>query len=249
MPWIGCCSHYCHCVSWRTRNMQIRGDLPSRRTSELPKLPVTSWWYGIMKNPSRFSLWVFSKAAGQCLGQESCVWGSSQSYNINITNASLFIFGTILITSCYPLTAEQLQDKARQFSIQDIVTFLQSKKLDQYATAFEEYEINGELLIQFQDEDLEDLGVNNPLHRLIIRMCFRRLVLGSEEFASQYPPQAVAQFLDANKQLKQFSRSFLENAIDGELLLNASDDVLQKLGVEKGVHMRMIRTKFKSWIE
>lgn len=29
--------------------MQIRGDLPSRRTSELPKLPVTSWWYGIMK--------------------------------------------------------------------------------------------------------------------------------------------------------------------------------------------------------
>ena len=41
----------------------------------------------------------------------------------------------------------------------------------------------------------------------------------------------------------------MENAIDGELLLNASDDVLQKLGVEKGVHMRMIRTKFKSWIE
>ena len=121
--------------------------------------------------------------------------------------------------------------------------------MDQYATAFEEYEINGELLIQFQDGDLEDLGVNNPLHRLIIRMCFRRLVLGSEEFASRYPPQAVAQFLDANKQLKQFSRSFLENAIDGELLLNASDDVLQKLGVEKGVHMRMIRTKFKSWIE
>ena len=138
---------------------------------------------------------------------------------------------------------------ARPFSIQDIVTFLQSKELDQYATAFEEYEINGELLIQFQDGDLEDLGVSNPLHRLIIRMCFRRQVLGSEEFASQYPPQAVAQFLDANKQLKQFSRSFLENGIDGELLLNASDAVLRELGVEKGVHMRMIRTKFKSWIE
>lgn len=128
------------------------------------------------------------------------------------------------------------------------MSFLQSKKLDQYATTFEEYDINGELLIQFQDDDLEDIGITNPLHRLIIRICFRRLVIGTEEFASQYHPQAVAQFLEANKQLKQFSQSFLENGIDGELLLNASDAVMKELGVEKGIHMRVIRTKFKSWI-
>lgn len=145
-------------------------------------------------------------------------------------------------------TAEELQERAKQFTLQDIVSFLQSNKLDQYATTFEEYEINGELLIQFQDDDLEDIGITNPLHRLIIRICFRRLVIGTEEFASQYHPQAVVQFLEANKQLKQFSQSFLENGIDGELLLNASDAVMKELGVEKGIHMRVIRTKFKSWI-
>ena len=147
------------------------------------------------------------------------------------------------------LHAEELQIKAKEFSVQDISKFLQSIKLDQYASAFEEFEVSGELLIQFQDDELKEVGVISALHRLKIRVYFRRLVLGSKELADQYPPKMIAQFLEESKQLKQFASSFLENEIDGEMLDMASDEVLKELGVEMGVHMRMIRTKLKSHLE
>ena len=132
--------------------------------------------------------------------------------------------------------------------MEDVIAFLQTINLDQYVTAFEEFEINGELLIQFRDDELKEMGVLSALHRLKIRIYFRRQVLNSQEAEEQWPPQMVAEFLERDKQLKVFASIFLENKMDGELLLNASDDVMKELGVEKGVHMRMIRTRFKSYI-
>ena len=128
-----------------------------------------------------------------------------------------------------------------------MLEFLIDSKLEQYVDAFEEYEIDGELLIHSSDEELEEIGVCNPIHRLKIRIGFKRFIHKMKsDVALAFPPHTVYKILSSNKQLRQFAQPFAEHNIDGELVLNASDDVMRQLGVCKGVHMRMIRLRFSS---
>ena len=128
-----------------------------------------------------------------------------------------------------------------------VTQFLQQIKLEQYVDIFHENEIDGDILIQSSDEDLEEIGVLNALHRLKIRICIKRLIFGEKsQLAVDFPSCRVAEVLNMNKQLKQFSRAFLDNDMDAELLHHASDTVLKQLGVFKGVHMRMIRNTINS---
>ena len=144
---------------------------------------------------------------------------------------------------------EDLQHRAKDFTVKDIVNFLESKGLGHYSQLFEEYEINGELLVQFHDDELSDIGITSALDRLRITMYFKRLVVKSDGIAELYPVEAVVQFLEQTRPLQQFAESFHEQQIDGELLLNASDDAMNELGVVKGVHKMMIRQKFKARLD
>ena len=167
----------------------------------------------------------------------------------SILNFCLLIWHTCIYTAQSFIIGKDVQQLAKQYTVGDLVSFLQSIHLDQYATAFEDYDINGELLIEFSDDDLKDIGITSALHRLKISTFFRRLVTRSQEIANRYPVECVVKFLSDNRQLKQFAPSFEQNNIDGELLLKASDDVMRELGVEKGVHIRMIVTKFKALVQ
>lgn len=142
-----------------------------------------------------------------------------------------------------------MQRRAKEYSLQDILAFLESKNLSHYAKLFEEFDINGELLIQFHDDELRDMGIESALDRLRISTYFRRHVVKSEGLAELYPVEAVFQFLQETRPLQQFAASFKEQCIDGEMLLNASDEVMNELGVEKGVHKLMIRQKFKARLD
>ena len=131
-----------------------------------------------------------------------------------------------------------------------MVEFLQDVELDQYATTFEESDINGELLIQFQDGELEEMEIDSALDRLKIAVFFKRFLLKSKDLASDViSPEEVEKVLKANRQLKQYAKTFLDNGVDGELLLSASDEVMRELGVEKGAHRLMIRNKFNAHVK
>ena len=147
--------------------------------------------------------------------------------------------------SWYFFPTEDLQQLASCYTVEDVVSFLEKNHLEHYATAFEEFDINGELLIQFGDDELKELKVLKALDRLKIRVLFKRLITGA---SCRHSPTDIVQFLKQNKQLKQFAAAFQENEIDGEQLLGASDEVFRELGVEKGVYMRMIHTRFRSYI-
>ena len=134
---------------------------------------------------------------------------------------------------------------AKQLSVEDIVKFLHDVKLEQYATIFEEFEINGELLIQLPDNELQDMGIVSALDRLKISVYFRQYVLGAKNIPNQQSVREVVKFLEDNKPLRQFASRFGENNVDVLLLLSASDEVMRELGVDTGVHVRLIRTKFK----
>lgn len=142
-----------------------------------------------------------------------------------------------------------MQHRAKQFTLQDITAFLETKGLGRYAKLFEEFDITGELLVQFHDDELREMGIESALDRLRISTYFKRQVIKSEGLAEFYPVEAVVQFLQETRPLQQFAGRFQEEKIDGELLLNASNEVMNELGVEKGVHKLMIRQKFKTRLD
>jgi len=143
-----------------------------------------------------------------------------------------------------------MQRRAKDLTLADILEFLDSRNLGRYKQTFEEMDINGELLIVFQDKDLQEIGIESALDRLRIITYFKRLVTKSlNPIAERYPVEAVYQFLDETKPFQQFAASFKDQGIDGELLLNASDEVMKELGVTTGVHRLMLRQKFKAKID
>ena len=147
-------------------------------------------------------------------------------------------------------TDEELLKIAKKVTVQQVVEFLQNVKLDQYATTFEESDINGEILVQFQDGELEEMEIDSALDRLKIAVFFKRFLLKSKGLAPEViPAEEVAKVLKENRQLRQYAKTFLDNGVDGELLLSASDDVMRELGVEKGAHRLMIRNKFNTHVK
>ncbi len=137
---------------------------------------------------------------------------------------------------------------AKKVSVEQVVEFLQSVQLDQYATTFEESDISGELLMEFQDAELEEMEIDSPLDRLKIVVFFKRFLMESEGVQQEdiVSPSEVAKVLNEYRQLKEYAKAFLENRMDSDLIGSASDEVFRELGVEKGAHRLMIRSKFNA---
>ena len=143
-----------------------------------------------------------------------------------------------------------MQRRAKDVSPAGVLEFLDRWNLGCYKETFEEMEISGELLIVFQDKELQEIGIESALDRLRIITYFKRLVAkSSNPIAERYPVETVYQFLDETKPFQQFATSFKDQGIDGELLLNASDEVMKELGVTTGVHRLMLRQKFKAKVD
>jgi len=73
---------------------------------------------------------------------------------------------------------------------------------------------------------------------------FRRRLRGG---VRKYPLQTVLTFLEQNN-LSKFSAIFRESGIDGDLLLEADDNVLKELGVSSAVDRIKIKAKYKKFI-
>ena len=60
-----------------------------------------------------------------------------------------------------------------------VAEFLRSVGLGQYTESFIENDISGEMLLEAEDDDWTELGVNSHLHRVKISVLFKRLLLGA----------------------------------------------------------------------
>ena len=115
-------------------------------------------------------------------------------------------------------------------------------------TAFKDLDISGDVLLMAgQGAGLEDLGVTNPLHRLKISILFRRQLEGVGKIAKRYPVEEVIRFLNAHK-MNEFVEKFKEEQIDGEMLLDASEEVLNELGIQKHIQKLALKSNFKKYI-
>lgn len=79
---------------------------------------------------------------------------------------------------CLITDVSELKGVAQGVTIEDVLRFLESIKLDRYRKLFEEEEVNGKLLQSLTKEDLQALGIENPFH------C-RKIVSKFEEYLCQ----------------------------------------------------------------
>ena len=64
----------------------------------------------------------------------------------------------------------------------------------------------------------------------------------------QYPLPTVLTFLEQNK-LNKYCADFQEWGMDGDLLLEADDSVLEDLGVSSALDRNRIKTKYKTFVK
>ena len=76
-------------------------------------------------------------------------------------------------------------------------------------------------------------------------MLFQRSLQGGEV---QYPLESVLNFLEQNK-LDKYRDIFQKKGMDGDLLLEADDNVLKELGVSSAVDRKKLKTKYKTFVK
>ena len=146
-----------------------------------------------------------------------------------------------------PVGQLSLQDKARTLSHHDVATFLASIKLDQYVEKFKDFEISGDVLLEMTPSDLAELGVKSALDKLRILVGFRRyLETGEVKFSSS---KLVVALTTSN--LGQYRKLIEQNNVDGDMLLYEDEKLvramLQEIGVESGLNITRIISKFKTY--
>ena len=78
----------------------------------------------------------------------------------------------------------------------------------------------------------------------VFQVLFRRRLQGG---VVQYPLQTVLNFLGKYK-LDKYRVIFQRSGMDGDLLLEADDNVLKELGVNSAVDRTRIKTKYKQFV-
>lgn len=89
-----------------------------------------------------------------------------------------------------------------------------------------------------------------PMRSLIsdlvyFQVLFQRRLLGS---VAKHPLQTVLDFLAKNK-LDKYSATFQKWGMDGDLLLQADDNVLKEMGVNSAVDRTRIKAKYKIFVK
>ena len=106
--------------------------------------------------------------------------------------------------------------------------------------------MSGDVLLDADCECLIELGVKSPLDRVHIKTLFPRHLL---EAQPRYPVSEVLRFLSENN-LEKYTKQFLENNIDGDMILSMEPGLMKqglkeiKIGV---VDINKIISKFKTF--
>ena len=107
-------------------------------------------------------------------------------------------------------------------------------------------DVDGAMLLDFEAEDLTELGVQSDHDKVKIVALFQRKLKGG---VMRYPASLLMDILKESN-LEIYRQQFLANDIDGDMLfvavkLKVAKHMLREIGVG-GVHASKIITTFKS---
>ena len=128
----------------------------------------------------------------------------------------------------------------------DFADFLVSVGLGEYSDDVIENEISGDVVVEAKggEKILKELGMS-AVERLRVNFLYRRHLLHqSSELGRQCPVEKVAEFFRQNKVLRERAIEIEKNGIDGEMLLQASEEAIEELGITS-IGWNLIKKKLK----
>lgn len=149
-----------------------------------------------------------------------------------------------VVVLCIGETA--VKKRATSYTTEALCAFLEKIGLEVYTQNFEDFYITGDTLLD-AGQNLSDLGITNPLHSLQINVLFKRELEGVGQLAKRFPVEEVGRFLHSIK-MSEYVKPFEEHKIDGEILMEASEEVLEVLGVKNHIQRLTIKNRFGEYI-
>lgn len=74
------------------------------------------------------------------------------------------------------LFRRSLQGGEVRYPLQTVLNFLAEQKLDKYSAIFQEWDMNGDLLLEVDDSVLKEMGVTSALDRNKIKTKYKTFV-------------------------------------------------------------------------
>ncbi|KAL3857023.1 hypothetical protein ACJMK2_011724 [Sinanodonta woodiana] len=150
-----------------------------------------------------------------------------------------------LAAEALQLIGEEVPHKLSQqvplWTTEDVAHWLTEVGFKEYAQRFSDCQIDGDLLLQMEEEDLLESVEMKP--RMTRKRFLRELVnLKVTADYSSYDPTSIDPWLmGILPELSQYTYQMLRNGMDRELLGTATDDELKaECGIKNGIHRRII---------
>eukprot|EP00731_Ephydatia_muelleri_P021730 Em0014g321a len=141
-----------------------------------------------------------------------------------------------------------LEELVDSYTVDDVVGFLHSIKMDQYIEAFKSKDIDGTTLVEFGEDEFKELGISSHFHCFKIQFLFKRTLQCTQ---TTHDLAFVRDFLAANK-MDNYTKQFNEERVDGDMLneiLQLPDEnvnaILGEIGVASKIDRIKLRKKFK----
>ncbi|KAK3603295.1 hypothetical protein CHS0354_007626 [Potamilus streckersoni] len=150
-----------------------------------------------------------------------------------------------LAAEALQLIGEEVPHKLSQqvplWTTEDVAHWLTEVGFKEYAQRFVECQIDGDLLLQMEEEDLLESVEMKP--RMTRKRFLRELInLKVTADYSSYDPTSIDPWLmGILPELSQYTYQMLRNGMDRELLGTATDEELKtECGIKNGIHRRII---------
>ena len=140
----------------------------------------------------------------------------------------------------------RLGDKAIAYPPRKIADFLnsQGQSYEKYIQLVLDNGIDGEMLYRASEQALTDLGIDSPVDRALMKQKFCAMLDGPTMMSQTFPPERVCEVLIQMK-LNEAVKFVMKHGIDGEVVANASNDLMKEMGVKTKGQMRKLQSEFK----
>ena len=156
-----------------------------------------------------------------------------------ITN--VFKIDPITALKVYILFRRKIKCIPAMYDASTVKAFLQKAMLQSYTKKFEQYEIDGDMLLEANYSILKRIGVRKGLHCIKVKVLFPRYLHGTAPCCSC---ETISEWLKGNG-MEKYIPVFEEEKIDGDIMQLIDEKCLKELNIDDKDMDKILQLKYK----